>query len=84
MDGSLLDDSFGLLCDYIHRSSHLTEIDVSFNKLRPESFSRLLDILADNHHLMYLNLSFNMLLEDQRKLEKLGPHERNRLASANS
>lgn len=70
VNANLLEDSFEDLCLFVDDASYLQEIDVSWNKLRPNSFFRLLDIIANNNQLMYLNLSYNQLFDNTQDLEE--------------
>ena len=44
-------------------SRNLTEVDISWNRMRPNILLDFMDALGENRHIQYLNLSWNNLIE---------------------
>jgi hypothetical protein len=44
-------------------SRNLTELDISWNRMRPNILLDFMDALGENRHIQYLNLSWNNLIE---------------------
>ena len=44
-------------------SRNLTELDISWNRMRPGILLDFMDALGENRHLQYLNISMNNLIE---------------------
>jgi hypothetical protein len=51
------------LTDLMHHSRVLTELDISWNHLRPHILLDFMTALSENRNLQYLNLSWNNLIE---------------------
>ncbi|TNV87178.1 hypothetical protein FGO68_gene2179 [Halteria grandinella] len=50
------------LCKLIQSSRQLSELDISWNRIRPRDAVGLLEVIAENRTLQYLNLSWNNLM----------------------
>ena len=57
--------SFDSVIEFVHRSSYLKELDLSWSNVRPVIMLRLLKEISENSSLVSLNLAFNKLLEEQ-------------------
>ena len=44
-------------------SRNLTELDISWNRMRPNILLDFVDALGENRHIQYINLSWNNLIE---------------------
>ena len=59
------DASFNKLCEYVHKSYRLRELNVSWQCRRPPAFHDLLKVIKDDRQLVSLTLSWNIFLEEQ-------------------
>jgi hypothetical protein len=51
------------LAQLMQGSRNLTEVDISWNRMRPNILLDFMDALGENRHIQYLNLSWNNLIE---------------------
>ena len=56
--------SFDSLVEYVHRSRHLRELDLSWQSVKPSLMLKLLKVIRGNRRLQSLSLSYNCLLEE--------------------
>jgi hypothetical protein len=63
-------------------SRNLTEVDISWNRMRPNILLDFMDALGENRHIQYFNLSWNNLIErgeitDPQRCVQEGPEQLN-------
>ena len=70
------------LAQLMQGSRNLTELDISWNRMRPNILLDFMDALGENRHIQYLNLSWNNLIErgeitDPQRCVQEGPEQLN-------
>jgi hypothetical protein len=56
------------LGNYLKNNRKITELDISWNKLKPKSYYGLLEALSQSRSITHLNLGWNMLFEEEEHL----------------
>ena len=56
--------SFDKVINLLEQSEYLSELDLSWSKLKPAHWKKFLAVIKENRQLSVLNLSHNKLLED--------------------
>ena len=65
VDAKIPDHALKTLGAYVGSNKKITELDISWNKLKPKAYEQLLTSLAQSRTITHLNLSWNTLFEEE-------------------
>ena len=61
---------------YVGANKRITELDISWNKLKPRAYEHLLTSLSQSRAITHLNLSWNTLFEEEIHREEADLNEK--------
>ena len=69
VDAKISESGLRILGEYIGSTRKITELDISWNTLKPRAYEVLLTSLSQSRSITHLNLSWNTLFEDENHAE---------------
>ena len=65
MDAKISESGLRTLGEYVGSTRKITELDISWNTLKPRAYEVLLTSLSQSRSITHLNLSWNTLFEEE-------------------